>query len=145
VSLSPKKLPGPSKIKGDIEANGTNGDSQNTEAMDVDPSQNPFIIPDSSSSSIPSTPQKPKQTIEDHDGEEGDNPFPIPPPFTPSINRTLRQPLLPTPHALPDGLTVSILKGRLEGKKIKGAFLTPEEMESLTEGWQPYRSVGESS
>lgn len=26
----------------------------------------------------------------------------------------------------------------------RGAFLTPKEMEELTEGWKPYRSLGKS-
>ncbi|XAO21849.1 hypothetical protein I312_100605 [Cryptococcus bacillisporus CA1280] len=41
-----------------------------------------------------------------------------------------------------EGLTVEILKSRLNGKKVKGgAYLTPKEMEALTEGWRPYRSL----
>ena len=84
----------------------------------------------------------------------------IPPAFTPSaaktLNREVSKPLL----ALPDALTPAILKSRLAGKKIKyvsflyflsrrslsarGAFLTPKEMEELTECWAPYRSLGKS-
>lgn len=41
-----------------------------------------------------------------------------------------------------ESLTPGILRSRLEGKKIKGAFLTPKEMEELTEEWRPYRSLG---
>ena len=34
------------------------------------------------------------------------------------------------------------MKARLGGKKkVKGALLTPAEMEALTEGWKPYRSL----
>ncbi|OXH37071.1 DNA-3-methyladenine glycosylase II [Cryptococcus neoformans] len=41
-----------------------------------------------------------------------------------------------------EGLSVEILKSRLNGKKVKGgAYLTPKEMETLTEGWRPYRSL----
>ncbi|WVQ81715.1 hypothetical protein IAT38_003840 [Cryptococcus sp. DSM 104549] len=41
------------------------------------------------------------------------------------------------------GLSVEVLKARLNGKKVKGGmYLTPHEMESLTEGWRPYRSLG---
>ncbi|KAJ7595044.1 DNA glycosylase [Mycena floridula] len=47
------------------------------------------------------------------------------------------------PPALPQGLTPAILKSRLDTKKkIKGALLTPKEMEELTESWRPYRSIG---
>ncbi|TFY69808.1 hypothetical protein EVG20_g2993 [Dentipellis fragilis] len=69
----------------------------------------------------------------------------MPPAFTPSINQTLEgktqdDDYVPLP--LPEGLTVAALKSRLDGKKkIKGALLTPEEMESLTESWKPYRRV----
>ncbi|KAF8580444.1 DNA glycosylase [Ramaria rubella] len=74
----------------------------------------------------------------------------FPEPFTPSINKTLngRTPLnhdgtsMQVPLPLPEGLTTTILKNRLNGKKIKGAFLTPKEMEDLTEPWRPYRSLG---
>lgn len=38
--------------------------------------------------------------------------------FTPSINRTLNMPES-NPVALPEGLTVTVLKSRLDGKKIK--------------------------
>ncbi|TYJ58688.1 hypothetical protein B9479_000524 [Cryptococcus floricola] len=43
---------------------------------------------------------------------------------------------------LPDGLGVDVLKSRLNGKKVKGGqYLTPQEMEALTESWKPYRSL----
>jgi len=78
-------------------------------------------------------------------GTPGGNEFPsLPPPFTPSINKTLNKgkkanEIVPP---LPEGLTVSALKTRLDGKKkIKGALLTPKEMEDLTESWRPYRSI----
>ncbi|KAF8234070.1 DNA glycosylase [Tricholoma matsutake] len=70
----------------------------------------------------------------------------IPPPFTPSIKTTLNKPAVKpgmNPISLPDGLSVAVLKSRLDGKKkIKGALLTPKEMEDLTESWKPYRSIG---
>jgi len=65
----------------------------------------------------------------------------FPEPFTPSIKRTLYKGSN-APPKLPEGLSVSILKSRLEGKKVKGAILTPNEMDALTEGWKPYRSLG---
>ncbi|GAA5898741.1 DNA-3-methyladenine glycosylase II [Sporobolomyces salmoneus] len=40
-----------------------------------------------------------------------------------------------------NGLTPQILKNRLAGKKIKGAYLTPTEMEELMKPWEPYRSI----
>ncbi|GAA5946654.1 hypothetical protein JCM3765_000333 [Sporobolomyces pararoseus] len=40
-----------------------------------------------------------------------------------------------------NGLTPQILKNRLSGKKIKGAYLTPQEMEELMKPWEPYRSI----
>ncbi|KAI0682419.1 DNA glycosylase [Cytidiella melzeri] len=68
----------------------------------------------------------------------------LPTPFTPSINKTLNMvPASVEIPSLPAGLTVAELKRRLETKKkIKGAFLTPKEMEELTEPWRPYRSLG---
>jgi len=70
----------------------------------------------------------------------------LPVPFTPSIKRTLNlgaesgMNATPCPK-LPEGLSISILRSRLEGKKIKGAILTPKEMEELTVCWKPYRSL----
>lgn len=61
--------------------------------------------------------------------------------FTPSIDKTLEADAMNT-EPLPEGLSVANLKSRLEGKKIKGAFLTPKEMEDLTASWVPYRSLG---
>jgi len=40
-----------------------------------------------------------------------------------------------------NGLTPMVLKNRLSGKKIKGAYLTPVEMEELMKPWEPFRSV----
>ncbi|KAF7288642.1 DNA-3-methyladenine glycosidase [Mycena chlorophos] len=67
----------------------------------------------------------------------------LPPAFTPSIERTLKKTFVDQPpQALPAGLTVAEMKSRLDGKKkIKGAFLTPEQMTELTESWRPYRSI----
>ncbi|KAH9998439.1 DNA glycosylase [Russula compacta] len=68
----------------------------------------------------------------------------IPPPLTPSVTQVLSHaPDAPPPPPLPAGLTVASLRSRLDGKKkIKGAILTPSEMEALTEPWRPYRSIG---
>ncbi|KAF8973291.1 DNA glycosylase [Flammula alnicola] len=69
----------------------------------------------------------------------------IPPAFTPSIKKTLNQAAISgqTPVPLPSGIDVGLLKARLAGKnKIKGAFLTPQEITALTECWKPYRSIG---
>ncbi|KAE9411528.1 DNA glycosylase [Gymnopus androsaceus JB14] len=70
----------------------------------------------------------------------------LPPPATPSVEETLikvenSQGYVPPP--LPTGLSPSTLHGRLDPKKkIKGAILTPSEMEELTDSWKPYRSLG---
>ncbi|KII92390.1 hypothetical protein PLICRDRAFT_37164 [Plicaturopsis crispa FD-325 SS-3] len=67
----------------------------------------------------------------------------MPTPFTPSINQVLNMRARNKAPPLPTGLTPAILKSRLDGKKkIKGALLTPQEMEELTEPWKPYRSLG---
>jgi len=70
----------------------------------------------------------------------------VPPAFTPTIKTILNKPAIEpgsNPIPLPDGLSAALLKGRLDGKKkIRGALLTPKEMEDLTESWKPYRSIG---
>ncbi|EIW70463.1 hypothetical protein TREMEDRAFT_71310 [Tremella mesenterica DSM 1558] len=44
---------------------------------------------------------------------------------------------------LSEGLSVEVLKTRMGGKKVKGgAYLTPGEMEALTQHWRPFRSLG---
>ncbi|KAG9220614.1 hypothetical protein CCMSSC00406_0003713 [Pleurotus cornucopiae] len=65
----------------------------------------------------------------------------MPPPLTPATRKILTSTNAPaTP--LPNGLTASDLKSRLDGKKkIKGALITPQEMEELTAPWKPYRSL----
>ncbi|GJN93568.1 hypothetical protein Rhopal_006625-T1 [Rhodotorula paludigena] len=41
-----------------------------------------------------------------------------------------------------NNLTPAILRSRLNGKKLKGnIYLTPQEMEELSDAWKPYRSV----
>ncbi|KAF8502181.1 DNA glycosylase [Russula emetica] len=68
----------------------------------------------------------------------------MPSPLTPSVTRVLAPALdAPPPPPLPAGLTIASLRSRLDGKKkIKGAILTPSEMQALTEPWRPYRSIG---
>ncbi|CED84520.1 3-methyladenine DNA glycosidase [Phaffia rhodozyma] len=56
-------------------------------------------------------------------------------------NQPITYPLTPAPE-LPGTLTIELLKSRLAGKKKAGAYLTPEEMDLLTESWKPYRSIG---
>ncbi|KAF9244874.1 hypothetical protein BU15DRAFT_85727 [Melanogaster broomeanus] len=71
----------------------------------------------------------------------------LPPSFTPSINKVIEGGngtngnLRPWTKSLPEGLTPAILKSRLDGKKIKGALLTPQEMAALAQEWAPYRSL----
>lgn len=69
--------------------------------------------------------------VEDCDGDDNDmvargsgdpagTSAKIPPPFPPSVTKILKtKPLLQPPPALPDGLSVAILKSRLSGKKVK--------------------------
>ncbi|PCH43456.1 DNA glycosylase [Wolfiporia cocos MD-104 SS10] len=68
----------------------------------------------------------------------------LPAPLTPSTAQTLSMHASgDPPPPLPAGLTAAGLAGRLDGKKkIKGALLTPGEMEALTDAWRPYRSLG---
>ncbi|KAI0363335.1 DNA glycosylase [Pilatotrama ljubarskyi] len=72
----------------------------------------------------------------------------LPEPFTPSINKTLNKKTSARdggeykPPPLPENVTVALMKSRLSGKKVKGALLSPKEMEDLTECWRPYRSLG---
>lgn len=48
-----------------------------------------------------------------------------------------------TAAPIPEGLSVETMKSRLAGKKAKGgAYLTPAEMDVMTQGWKPYRSLG---
>ncbi|KAK0461119.1 DNA glycosylase [Desarmillaria tabescens] len=94
------------------------------------------LTPDVSSAPPGGLPSTPKKT-------DTETPA-LPPAFTPSINRTLHkvQDTSFVPEPLPEGLAVTALKARLDGKKkIKGALLTPAEMEGLTESWKPYRSL----
>ncbi|KAI0743612.1 DNA glycosylase [Daedaleopsis nitida] len=103
---------------------------------------------------LPSTPKKRgkgKATAGDSAAEKEpvESGMALPQPFTPSINRTLNmlgkaeegETTAKVPP-LPEGLTVAQMKTRLSGKKVKGALLTPKEMEALAESWRPYRSLG---
>jgi len=165
VKLSPKKLPKPASEEGDDEpppsplahkskiARPILTKSQATELMDVDDLTSTikdeteafnFTVPPMAISSRPSTPVGDKGTVSLNE-LTNEAPADLPPPFTPSIRRILAKGAMEganPPPPLPDGLSVSILKSRLEGKKVKGAFLTPKEMEDLTECWKPYRSLG---
>lgn len=48
------------------------------------------------------------------------------------------------PVELPPNLTLATLKARMNGSKVKGQYLTPEEMHFFTRSWRPYRSLGKS-
>ncbi|CUA66628.1 DNA-3-methyladenine glycosylase II [Rhizoctonia solani] len=52
--------------------------------------------------------------------------------------------LVPTsPVQLPEGMILDTLKARANGEMAKGGrYLLPSEMEALTAGWKPYRSLG---
>ncbi|KAI0087997.1 DNA glycosylase [Irpex rosettiformis] len=100
--------------------------------------------------SLPSTPGpkgkkgKKKAVAKSKNDSDTEDTGVLPTPFTPSIIKTLNKALASSDiPPLPAGLTVVELKKRLDTKKkIKGAFLTPQEMEALTEPWRPYRSLG---
>ncbi|KAI1794193.1 DNA glycosylase [Ganoderma leucocontextum] len=99
----------------------------------------------------PAPKQKGKAKAANGAGAEADTGMVLPPAFTPSINKTLNMlgkpdEVLFQPPPLPEGLTVAQMKTRMNGKnKIKGALLTPKEMETLAESWRPYRSLGWAS
>ncbi|KAI0769793.1 DNA glycosylase [Trametes elegans] len=102
------------------------------------------IAPAPDSLLVPGTAVKGKEKTADEGATMG-----LPKLFTPSINKTLNMQTTSgedegelQPPPLPEGLTVAVLKSRLSGKKVKGALLTPKEMEDLTECWRPYRSLG---
>ncbi|EJD03373.1 DNA glycosylase [Fomitiporia mediterranea MF3/22] len=147
VAISPKKLPSNyDKDKG--ESQETNNNISAIESQDVVMPENPqperASTPDAAAfPPAPVTPVKGRKGSK-NSGEDPEVPAP-PPAFTPSINRTLNK-VLPNkfhPPSLPEGLSVKDLQSRLEGKKQKkGVFLTPKEMEELTEPWKPYRSIG---
>ncbi|KZT26847.1 DNA glycosylase [Neolentinus lepideus HHB14362 ss-1] len=136
IDISPQKLP---KAPNEDDEEGLSGA--------LAPTKPPF---DASSlppaPALPETPKKSKQTKKVDNEEDDEDLGPLPPPFTPSINRTLNAPVSDDVRELepfPESLSVAILKSRLDGKKkIKGALLTPQEMEELTNSWRPYRSLG---
>ena len=131
-TIAPSKLP-KAPDEEQAEAEGKNGDaSQTTSNSDAealktedDPKAGaPSVLPASQSvGPVPRTPRK-KATGSEEDSEEDDEiPIPTlpepPTPFTPSINKTLNRavPEQKKAHPLPDGLTVEVLKARLDGKK----------------------------
>ncbi|KAM5531268.1 hypothetical protein V8D89_015069 [Ganoderma adspersum] len=128
---------------------------ETTQESSTSQSQLPAATPDGSAPpsavALPAPPAPKKQgkgKAADGGGTEADTGMALPPAFTPSINKTLNMlgntdEVLFQPPPLPEGLTVAQMKTRLNGKnKIKGALLTPKEMETLAEGWRPYRSLG---
>ncbi|KIO30709.1 hypothetical protein M407DRAFT_14276 [Tulasnella calospora MUT 4182] len=140
LKIAPERLPGNSEE--DEHGVGASSNDSGLETPVASPAKEANPDEDADGTSIlptpkastnpPATPKKrgPKAKI-------------IPPtPFTPSVfTGRVEAPVTPIP--LPDGLTVSGLKARLAGKKIKkGLYLTPEEMQALTEPWAPYRSIG---
>ncbi|KAK7472543.1 hypothetical protein VKT23_000658 [Stygiomarasmius scandens] len=104
------------------------------------------VVPADISSVPPAAPTATPRKLADTKGATEVNIPSLPPTFTPSIKQSLTrvshgEGFAPPP--LPSGLTAAALKSRLDGKKkIKGAILTPQEMNDLTESWKPYRSLG---
>lgn len=97
------------------------------------------LSPGPSSGVASSAEEKPVETLETN-GKDLPPPAPEtflePMPHHPRWNLKTAAPVL-------EGLSIETMKSRLGGKKAKGgAYLTPAEMDALTEGWKPYRSLG---
>ena len=103
---------------------------------------------------LPATPMSPGLSTSAHTKENTDvkpeetfetSPKALPPPAP----ETFLDPMPGHPDwaakkiaSLEDGMTVELMKSRLAGKKAKGgAYLTPAEMDVMTRGWKPYRSL----
>ncbi|THV05059.1 DNA glycosylase [Dendrothele bispora CBS 962.96] len=116
-------------------------ESQPSQASTADP-----VVPNDISSVPPAAPAATPRKLADTKEATQVNIASLPPTFTPSIKQSLTRVSHEesyVPSALPVGLTAAALKSRLDGKKkIKGAILTPQEMNDLTESWKPYRSLG---
>lgn len=153
ITISPEKLP--KNPEEDEAANGNKnadkdestlpvvGESSGTQSARASTPDASSILP--APATGPTTPAKHKGKSKNSRDTQDDGAV-LPTPFTPSINKTLniaaRDVLLQPPPPLPEGLTPAILRSRLNGKnKIKGALLTPKEMEELTASWRPYRSL----
>ncbi|KAH8083774.1 DNA glycosylase [Cristinia sonorae] len=145
VTISPDKLPSNPENSQTPAQTPTASTSSQAQTPLQDPDALPSLGGYNEDSSIPPVPAE----TEDISKEETTEPSALPVPFTPSINKTLNmkitksgQPVEP-PAPLPVGMTIPMLRGRLDPKKkVKGAFLTPKEMEELTNPWRPYRSLG---
>ncbi|CAD6887367.1 unnamed protein product [Tilletia controversa] len=57
----------------------------------------------------------------------------------PKFSQNSDRPVPPLPAD--SDLTMRILQDRRNGKKVKGAYLTPAEMNSLARAWHPYESI----
>ncbi|KZS98289.1 DNA glycosylase [Sistotremastrum niveocremeum HHB9708] len=137
VKIHPEKLPKSLTPGGDVEETAA---QPGADEVDIPKEEEPSPAA-GASAVLPAPPVTPKKGGAAHDTN-----CDFPEAFTPSIKRTLASQELnrvTPPPPLPKGLSVSELKSRLDGKKKqKGAFLTPAEMEELTECWKPYRSLG---
>jgi len=112
LAVEPKKLPQPSVEQEPQAAEAVEPSSQEEDGSAVPP------IP------TPETPKKRKKAVKVEAPSDGVH--------IPSSE----------PVKLPTGLTVAQLKSRLAGKKEKkGVYLTPDEMDALTQSWKPYRSI----
>lgn len=128
VSISPEKLPQNSKSQESQTQTPASTPSRtpsltassSSQSQSQSQSQDPDVIPSlggyTDESSIPPAPT-------DMTKDEDEEPDALPMPFTPSINKTLSmivtksgEPVQP-PEPLPVGMTVAMLKGRLDPKK----------------------------
>ncbi|KAH9935612.1 DNA glycosylase [Fomitopsis serialis] len=154
LTISPEKLPKNPEEEAKTKKSQVDGDVLPVPREDAagSQSQTRALTPDLSSmlpapSALPETPvekgaTKGKSQARPNDEDSGN---PLPTPFTPSINNILNKAATAAdfaPPPLPEGLTAGVLRSRLQGKKMKGVLLTPKEMEELTDGWRPYRSLG---
>lgn len=163
LKIAPERLPGNSEEDGQGVGASSNGSGLETPVASPVKEANPDE--DADGTSILPTPKasaNPPVTPKKQKAKKATIP---PTPFTPSVFTSGPLGTLVTPVPLPDGLTVGSLKARLAGKKTKyvlfrriwrcpkltgpaffafrkGLYLTPEEMQALTEPWAPYRSIG---
>ncbi|KAG5637038.1 hypothetical protein H0H81_006033 [Sphagnurus paluster] len=143
--FTPQKTGASSSKKGTVKAVAAASDPDELPTLEKQPPISSSKIPDNLDDNGPTSDIS--STLPTTMLQDGRDEIPsIPQGFPPSIKKTLYSSSADDesfkPIALPAGLTVDILKSRLDGKKkIKGAFLTPKEMEDLTERWRPYRSL----
>lgn len=120
-SISPEKIGGQSaakkpKAKGKAKAAAPPADEDELPTFGQPSTSNPPAVDADASPYVSSVP--PITVLEKEDGTDEIPTMPLP--FTPSIKKTLNKPGVNPgfePVPLPDGLSVAVLKTRLDGKK----------------------------